>query len=121
MNLSPKWVGALQAEGCDAVHWSTVGAPDAPDEILMEWARSAGCVIFTHDLDFGTLLALTRARGPSVVVVRTQDALPERLLGTVIGVLRTHATALEVGALVMIDETSARVRVLPLIDPSNEP
>ena len=120
MNLSPAWVRALQAEGWDAVHWSTIGEPDASDETLMEWARSSGCVIYTHDLDFGTLLALTRAHGPSVVLVRTQDALPERLLGTVVGVLRNYATALDAGALVTIDETSARVRVLPLVDRADE-
>lgn len=27
----------------------------------MEWARKHGCIVFTHDLDFGAILALTRA------------------------------------------------------------
>jgi len=35
----------------------------------MSYAQDHGYVVFTHDLDFGTLLALTRARGPSVVLV----------------------------------------------------
>lgn len=43
---------------------------------VMGWARENGHVVFTHDLDFGTLLALTRASGPSVVQVRAHDVLP---------------------------------------------
>jgi predicted nuclease of predicted toxin-antitoxin system len=45
----------------------------------MAWARENGHVVLTHDLDFGTLLALTRANGPSVVQVRAQDVLPQHL------------------------------------------
>jgi hypothetical protein len=32
----------------------------------MAWARANGHVVFTHDLDFGTTLALTHAADPSV-------------------------------------------------------
>jgi hypothetical protein len=39
----------------------------------MQYGREHGYVVFTHDLDFGALLALTRARGPSVLQVRTQS------------------------------------------------
>jgi len=45
----------------------------------MAWAREHVHVVFTHDLDFGTLLALTRASGPSVIQVGSQDVLPEHL------------------------------------------
>ena len=31
MNLSPFWVPFLTAQGYQAVHWSTVGAANAPD------------------------------------------------------------------------------------------
>jgi predicted nuclease of predicted toxin-antitoxin system len=73
MNLSPRWVESLQAEGWEALHWSQVGDPRASDDVIAGWARQHGFVIFTHDLDFGTLLALTRTKGPSVIQVRTQD------------------------------------------------
>jgi len=42
----------------------------------MAWARANGHVVFTHDLDFGTTLALTHAAGPSVIQVRGQNVLP---------------------------------------------
>jgi predicted nuclease of predicted toxin-antitoxin system len=70
VNLSPGWAAVLAAHHIEAVHWTSVGDPRATDAELMGYARDHGYVVFTHDLDFGTLLALTRARGPSVVQVR---------------------------------------------------
>lgn len=63
MNLSPDWVEVLNQEGWEAVHWREIGDPRAADVVIMEWARSNGYTVFTHDLDFGTLLAATRAQG----------------------------------------------------------
>jgi len=79
MNLSPDWVKVLEHAGWEAVHWSTVGDMRAPDDIIMSWARENGYIVFTHDLDFGVLLALTRAESPSVIQVRTQDVFPDVL------------------------------------------
>ncbi len=31
MNLSPRWSNVLATAGIDAVHWSTLGANNAPD------------------------------------------------------------------------------------------
>jgi len=60
------------------------------------------------------ILALAGAKGPSVLQVRTQSVLPESIGADVVRVLDTHATALEAGAIVTIDELGARVRVLPI-------
>ncbi len=46
----------------------------------MGWERSNGYVVFTHDLDFGMMLALTQVAGPSVLQVRGQKVLPDQLL-----------------------------------------
>ncbi|BAZ50709.1 hypothetical protein NIES4103_33260 [Nostoc sp. NIES-4103] len=59
-----------------AVHWSTVGDPGEKDSVIMEWARSNEYIVFTHDLDFGSLLAATGADSPSVILFRTQDFCP---------------------------------------------
>jgi hypothetical protein len=43
----------------------------------MDRASTDGSItIITHDLDFGTLLAMPRSAMPSVVQIRTQDVLP---------------------------------------------
>lgn len=117
MNLSPVWVEVFVRHGINAVHWSTIGDPRAPDTLLMNWARENSHIVFTHDLDFGALLALTQTISPSVIQVRTQDVTPAHLERTVISSLRQHAASLEAGALIILDESRARVRILPLNRP----
>jgi predicted nuclease of predicted toxin-antitoxin system len=112
MNLSPQWVEAFKREGWQAIHWSTVGAPNAADCVIMEWARANGYVVFTHDLDFGTALALTRAEGPSVIQVRAEDVLPDHLGDIIFKALRQYQAHLEAGALIVVDESTYRVRIL---------
>ena len=114
MNLSVEWIAELARHGWSAVHWSTVGDPRADDSVIMAWALANGHVVFTHDLDFGTMLALTHATGPSVLQVRSQNVLPEDIGPLVLAALRQHDAALAAGALVVVDEKKSRVRVLPL-------
>jgi predicted nuclease of predicted toxin-antitoxin system len=114
MNLAPEWVPYLQERGFEAVHWSTLGAYTAPDREIMQWARDNACVVFTHDLDFGILLALSRADGPSVIQVRAQDVSPAHLGPLLVAALRAHGEALERGALLNVDEAKSRVRILPI-------
>ena len=114
MNLSVEWVAELARNGWAAVHWSTIGDPRADDSVIMAWALAHTHVVFTHDLDFGTTLALTHATGPSVLQVRGQDVLPEDIGPVVIAALRQHDAALAAGALVVVEVRKSRVRVLPL-------
>ena len=114
MNLSPEWVALLQNAGWSAVHWSTVGDPRAADRVIMDWAEINGYFVFTHDLDFGTLLALTHKAGPSVLQVRGQDILPVHMGDLVIAAIRQHEHELARGALVVVEESKNRVRILPI-------
>ena len=114
MNLSPLWVVFLAARGVASVHWSTLGDPRATDATIMAFARSRGWVVFTHDLDFSALLAATGASGPSVLQIRAQDVLPAAIGEHVVRVLHAHAAAFDAGAIVTLDEATARIRILPL-------
>lgn len=80
----------------------------------MAWAKKNGYLVFTHDLDFGTSLALTQAEGPSIIQVRTQDVTPSAIGKLVVNSLRQFQLELEGGALVVLDEVRPRVRILPL-------
>ena len=80
----------------------------------MDWARENDYVVYTHDLDFGAILAVTRAEGPSVLQVRAQNVLPEHLGEVVIAALRQVAQQLEAGALITVDEGTSRARILPI-------
>ena len=114
MNLSPGWATVLGAAGWPSVHWSQVGRDDAPDAEIMAWCRSNGYAALTEDLDFGTVLALTQAAGPSVVQLRLEDVLPDVAGPTVVAEIGRHAVALQIGALVVIDTVRSRVRILPI-------
>ena len=114
MNLSPSWVPVLERHGWSAVHWSDVGDPRAADRLIMEWAAAHGYVLFTHDLDFGTMLALSHAGGPSVLQIRIQDVLSTRLERAVVVAIAQHEADLSSGALVVVEETRSRVRLLPI-------
>lgn len=76
MNLAPRWVEFLKAAGFDATYWSELGAPDAQDAEIMEYARDKALVVFTHELDFGSILAASHGGTPSVIQVRANDPSP---------------------------------------------
>jgi len=114
MNLSPAWVGILSAEGWSVKHWSEIGDPAAPDRVVMDWARENGFIVFTHDLDFGIMLALTHESGPSVVQIRAQNTMPKFLKDDLIPILQQYSAELERGILMTIDPVRSRIRILPI-------
>lgn len=113
MNLSPRWVELLVDAGIDAAHWSALGAGNAPDSQIMAYAKANDCVVLTHDLDFGAILAATLGNKPSVVQIRAEDVSPEAIGKQVITALRQMATELDEGALLTVDTNRTRLRVLP--------
>ena len=113
MNLSPDWVAVFGRYNITAVHWYTVGDTREKDSVIMEWARTNVYIVFTHDLDFGSLLAATGANTPSVIQVRTQDILPSSIENIVISALNQFESSLFSGALLTVDKAQSRVRILP--------
>ena len=114
MNLSPSWVERLRQHGLEAIHWSTIGAPTAPDDEILAWAREQQFALITNDLDFSAILAATSGQSPSVVQVRTQDLLSDAAVRIVATAISTFRAELERGSLLSIDEGGTRVRLLPL-------
>lgn len=114
MNLSPDWCALFRAEGWESVHWSEVGDYAASDETIMAWARENGFIVFTHDLDFSTLLSFTKDASPSVIQMRTQDVLPSSRAQLVVQSIKRYQEALQEGAILTIDIARQRVRRLPL-------
>jgi predicted nuclease of predicted toxin-antitoxin system len=114
MNLSTEWIAFLKADGWQATHWSAIGNPRAEDTMIMAWALVNSHVVFTHDLDFGTALALTSATGPSVLQLRGKMMLPEQVGAAVLTALRQYESELAKGALVVVEASRSRARVLPL-------
>jgi predicted nuclease of predicted toxin-antitoxin system len=115
MNLTPEWVEFLAAHEIESIHWSNVGDPRALDPKIMAFAQEHGFVVFTHDLDFGNILAVTHARGPSVIQARVEDPVPATIGETVVAVLNENTTHLERGALITLDPDRLRIRILPIV------
>lgn len=114
MNLSPTWAKGLTEAGFEAAHWSTLGAATDTDQRIMDYARQHDFVVLTNDLDFSAILAVTHARKPSVVQVRADDLRFSSIGLLVIRALAQMADELERGALVTIDPSRTRIRILPL-------
>ena len=114
MNLSPDWIKEFKNRGFDAVHWSSIGAANAPDVSIMAYAREKGYIVFTHDLDFGAMIAATGASFPSVIQVRIQDVSPNSLSDRFFKIVEQYGHQLEKGALIVVDSRKSRVRTLPL-------
>ena len=115
MNLSPRWVSTLAGPGFDATHWSDLGAGNAPDTEIMAYARAHD---FTHDLDFGAILAATHGEKPSVVQIRAEQLNPDKIGRQIVAALRQMNAELDAGALLTVDADRLRIRTLPL--PSKE-
>ena len=112
MNLTPAWVPYLASLGHDAVHWSEIGAEDAPDTDIIDWARIHDRAVMTADLDFGIALARSDATAPSVIQLRTGSTLPGRVGSLVARAIDGARADLHSGALLTIE--TGRVRLRPL-------
>ena len=114
MNLSPLWVQFLADAGFQSLHWSSIGEASAADTQIMDYASRNNMIVFTHDLDFGALLADRKTRQPSVIQIRTQDVLPSAIGDIVLRALHASRSQLQEGALVTVDLNRHRIRLLPI-------
>ena len=114
MNLSPRWIGVLADSGIEAAHWSTLGKSNAADAEIMQYARNNDYVVLTHDLDFGAILALNLLTRPSVIIFRLSDESAASVNSRLDVVIREQVTALQDGALVLVEDSRYRVRALPI-------
>ncbi|MBN1900166.1 DUF5615 family PIN-like protein [Candidatus Sumerlaeota bacterium] len=114
MNLSPLLAEILNQAGHETIHWFSIGNPGADDLEIINYAHENGFVIITHDLDFGDILAVTHAKFPSILQIRTQNVSPDHISNILLKTLQRFKSQLEQGALISIDEARSRARILPV-------
>lgn len=106
----------LSEAGHQAVHTRDLGLQRASDTVVLERARTDRRIVVSADTDFGTLLAASRADGPSVVLIRrTADRSAHLLLALLLANLPAAEEALAAGAIVVLETDRVRVRPLPLL------
>lgn len=114
MGLARRTVSFLRAQGYDAIHLREQQLQRLPDEEIIAKARAEGRIILTHDLDFGRIIALSRAKKPSVITFRLKDMRPVQVNEYLAQVLAHFSPQLVAGALVSVNERGIRIRPLPI-------
>lgn len=114
VSISSKLVEPLTQLGHEVEAWASIGADNAPDHVILEHAASNDRIIVTHDLDFGTLLAASGARTPSVIQFRTEDVRPLAMVPLVQRALEQFRAELAEGALIVVHEHRTKAAILPL-------
>lgn len=109
-------VQLLDGIGTDSQHVSDVGFSEADDAEILERARFENRVVVTLDADFHALLALSGARGPSVIRLRIEGLKGQELKLILEQTVRQFDEDLQQGAVITIQPGRARIRLLPLID-----
>ena len=114
--LSQDWIQHLERQGFEAIRWGSIGRPDDPDLLILEHAADHDYVILTRDLDFSNLLAWYGLKKPSVIQLRTGDALPGGCASLVIRALSEAKDQIHLGAIVSIEVLTRKIRVKALGD-----
>jgi len=104
----------LREQGHEPLHLRDQGLQRLPNGKIFTKAISESRTILTFDLDFGEIAALARGRKASVVVFRLHNTRTVHVLGRLAAVLADCSTILEKGAVIVVEETRHRVRVLPV-------
>ena len=113
--LSPLVAEGLCAAGFDAVHVVAYGLEAAADDVILERASAESRIVISADTDFGALLALRQSATPSVILLRRN--FPRRAAEQVTLIQRCMprvSDALARGAIVIVDGSRMRVRLLPI-------
>jgi len=90
------------------------GAKNASDIEIFQYAHDNDSVVFTHDLDFGDILAATGTSSPSVIQIRTDDPTPNTMQIAVVTAFNQFQSELTAGAVMIVDPEKVRVRLLPI-------
>ena len=114
MGISQKSVAWLRTQGHDAVHLRDEQLHRLPDTEILGKAKRESRIILTCDLDFPALLAASQSSLPSVILFRLDDERPDNINRRLSAVLAESTVALQNGAIISVDETKHRVRLLPV-------
>lgn len=88
-----------------AVHVSDIGLRSAPDETVLATPDADSRILITADTDLGTLLALSGAARPSVILLRRPGRRSTERAQIVLTILDVVSEALHRGAVITVETT----------------
>lgn len=114
MPLSPAVAGWLTQRGHKAVHASQIGLAKSTDSEILLRAAQENEIVITCDLDFPQLLALSEARGPAVILLRSGNYGESQILELLDRILRSVSEQDLLQSIVVADAKRLRRTKLPL-------
>lgn len=114
MCVSLRVVEWLRTRGDDVVHLREQGLQRLPNGDIFEKATAEDRIVVTFDLDFGEIVASSRGSRTSVVVFRLRNTRTEQVIARLERVLDESSAALDRGAVVIVEDSRHRVRLLPV-------
>ena len=98
----------------DAIHIGDLGLLGTDDETVMATALDLGRVLVTADTDFGALLALSGAPGPSVILFRREGRRPTDQAALLIGNVEALRDPIDDHFIAVISADRICIRPLPI-------
>ena len=114
MGVSQRLVAWLCEHGHNAIHLRDQGLHRLPNGDIFTKAAQEQRVILTWDLDFAEILALSGPHTVSAVIFRLMNTRSTNVIRRLERVLAESAQDLEAGAIISVEESRHRVRLLPL-------
>lgn len=114
MGMSQSTTSWLKQQAYDVIHLRDEKLERASDADIIEKAKKENRIILTCDLDFGDLMVASGGICPSVIIFRLEDETPINVNRRLSQVLMESSSALSKGAIISVEETRHRVRLLPI-------
>ena len=112
--LSPVVAQGLKSAGHDSAHVRDYGLQSASDAEIRQAALREGRIIISADMDFARLVSEDPAVRLSIILFRGKPRRPEEQLAALLSNLPAIEEHLVKGAVVVIEESRIRLRLLPL-------
>jgi predicted nuclease of predicted toxin-antitoxin system len=121
MGVSPRTVAFLRSLGHEAIRLHEIGLDRTSDSDVIARAVREGQVVLTFDLDYPALLALRTENRVSAVIIRTVSADSAWVNARLAECLPLMASALQEGAIVVLEDGRIRIRKFVDLPPPCEP